>query len=206
VAVKFDDNLKNQIRQATDVVDLVSEYMSLTRKGKEWVGVCPFHQDHRPSMYVSPAKQIFKCFACGAAGDVFKFVQMRENISFPDAVERLGERVGIKLEHVSRPQPAEGASSGIDGKGLAKVNQWALGLWKQNFSDEQKGQFARNYLAERQISMSLSTNGVLDLQLTGGMMWLVQQKPQVWGRDGFWRGGLLLQETMAVFTINFATV
>lgn len=152
MAIKFDDNLKNQIRQATDVVDLISEYMSLNRKGKEWVGICPFHQDHRPSMYVSPAKQIFKCFACGAAGDVFKFVQMRENISFPDAVERLGERVGIKLEHVSRPQPAEEASSGIDGKGLAKVNQWALGLWKQNFSDEQKGQFARNYLAERQIS------------------------------------------------------
>ncbi len=152
MAVKFDDNLKNQIRQATDIVDLVSEYMSLDRKVKEWVGICPFHQDHRPSMYVSPVKQIFKCFACGAAGDVFKFVQMRENISFPDAVERLAERVGIKLEHVSRPQPVEGAPSGIDGKGLAKVNQWALGLWKQNFSDEQKGQFARNYLTKRHIS------------------------------------------------------
>ncbi len=152
MAVRFDDNLKNQIRQATDIVELISEYMSLNRKGKEWVGVCPFHQDHRPSMYVSPAKQIFKCFACGAAGDSFKFVQMRENISFPEAVERLAGRVGIQLEHVSRPQPAEGGSSGIDGKGLAKVNQWALNLWKQNFSDEQKGQSARNYLAERQIS------------------------------------------------------
>jgi len=152
VAVKFDDNLKNQIRQATDIVDLISEYMSLNRKGKEWVGVCPFHQDHRPSMYVSPAKQIFKCFACGAAGDSFKFVQMRENISFPEAVERLAGRVGIQLEQYTRSEPSDGESSGIDGKGLAKVNQWTLDIWKQNFSDEQKGLSARNYLAERQIS------------------------------------------------------
>ena len=71
----IDESVKNQIRQATDIVDLVGEHLSLIRKGKDWVGVCPFHEDHRPSMYVSPVKQLFKCFACGAGGDVFKTVR-----------------------------------------------------------------------------------------------------------------------------------
>ena len=100
----FDESVKNQIRQATDIVDLVGEHLTLVRKGKDWVGVCPFHTDHRPSMFVSPVKQIFKCFACGAGGDVFKFVQMRENLSFPEAIERLAERAGIKVENIKRPR------------------------------------------------------------------------------------------------------
>jgi len=69
----------DRIQQANDVVDVVGEYVSLTRRGSEWVGICPFHEDHRPSMYVTEVKQIFKCFACGAGGDVFKFVQMHES-------------------------------------------------------------------------------------------------------------------------------
>ena len=97
MAVRFNASIVSQIQQANDIVDLISEHVSLTKKGREMVALCPFHEDHRPSMYVSPAKQIFKCFACGAGGDVFKFVQMRENLTFPQAVERLAERVGIKL-------------------------------------------------------------------------------------------------------------
>src|SRR6056297_449000 len=85
----FDDSLISKIQESNDIVEVVAEHVSLVRKGTEMVGLCPFHQDHSPSMYVSPVKQIFKCFACGAGGDVFKFLQMRENLTFPQAVERL---------------------------------------------------------------------------------------------------------------------
>jgi len=155
VAIKFDESLKNQIRQATDIVDLISEHLTLQRKGKDWVGICPFHQDHRPSMYVSPAKELFKCFACGAGGDVFKFVQMRENLSFPEAIERLAERAGIKVEKVSRPQnrrPGQPEIIDIDPKYLARLNDWSLKYWQSNFDNEQKGHLARNYVQQRQIS------------------------------------------------------
>jgi len=93
----FDFSIVNQVQQANDIVDIVSEHISLTKKGREMVGLCPFHDDHRPSMYVNSTKQIFKCFACGAGGDVFKFVQLRENLTFPQAIQRLAERAGIKL-------------------------------------------------------------------------------------------------------------
>jgi len=96
----FDQTVVNQVQQANDIIDVVSEHISLAKKGKEMVGLCPFHEDHRPSLYVNPAKQIFKCFACGAGGDVLKFVQMRENLTFPQAIQRLAERVGIKIEPV----------------------------------------------------------------------------------------------------------
>ena len=77
-------------------------------------------------MYVSPVKQLFKCFACGAGGDVFKFVQMRENLSFPEAIERLGERAGIKVENVKQPRRRINSETGqelkdIDPKYLAKL-------------------------------------------------------------------------------------
>lgn len=155
MAIKFDESLKNQIRQATDIVDLVSEHLTLQRKGKDWVGICPFHQDHRPSMYVSPAKQLFKCFACGAGGDVFKFVQMRENLSFPEAIERLAERAGIKVETVQRSRnqrPGQPEIIDIDPKYLARLNEWSLKYWQSNFDNEQKGLIARNYVQQRQIS------------------------------------------------------
>lgn len=135
----------------------MGEHLNLVRKGKDWVGICPFHQDHRPSMYVSPAKQLFKCFACGAGGDVFKFVQMRENLSFPEAIERLGERVGIKVENVKRPRRRISSETGheikdIDPKILARLNEWSQKQWVGNYKDEQKGKSARKYVEQRQIS------------------------------------------------------
>lgn len=87
----------NEIRNKTDIVDIVSKYINLTKKGKNYIGVCPFHDDHSPSMSVSPEKQIFTCFSCGASGNVFTFVSDFEKISFIDAVRLLGEKVGVNV-------------------------------------------------------------------------------------------------------------
>jgi len=87
----------NEIRNKTDIVDIVSKYVNLTKKGKNYIGVCPFHDDHSPSMSVSPEKQIFTCFSCGASGNVFTFVSDFEKISFAKAVALLGEKAGISI-------------------------------------------------------------------------------------------------------------
>lgn len=87
----------NEIRNKTDIVDVVSKYVNLTKKGKNYIGVCPFHDDHSPSMSVSPEKQIYTCFSCGASGNVFTFVADFEHISFAEAVKLLGDKAGISV-------------------------------------------------------------------------------------------------------------
>jgi len=141
--------LINRVQQATDIVDVVAEHVSLTRKGREMVGLCPFHDDHRPSLYVNPAKQIFKCFACGAGGSVFTFVQMRENLTFGQAVERLAKRAGIRLEPQHRRRQASGQA---DPNALAEVNAWAAAVFHRNLLNSGDGKKALDYLAGRGIS------------------------------------------------------
>lgn len=88
----------NEIRAKADIVDVVSRYIPVTRKGKGFYATCPFHDDHDPSMSISQDKQIFKCFVCGAGGNVFSFVQKYENISFLEAVYKVAEFTGITLD------------------------------------------------------------------------------------------------------------
>jgi len=159
MAGMFDNSMVLQVQQANDIVDVISEHVSLKKKGREMVGLCPFHDDHRPSMNVNPVKQIFKCFACGAGGDVFKFVQMRENLTFPQAVERLAERANIRIkprQKAKRDASGEQANNGpidnVDPNRLAKANAWAAKYFRCNLEDDKLGKFARDYLAQRQIS------------------------------------------------------
>jgi len=156
MAGMFDNSIVIEVQQANDIVDLIGEHVSLKKKGMEMVGLCPFHDDHRPSMNVNPVKQIFKCFACGAGGDVFKFVQMRENLTFPQAIERLAERAGIKLRKRQKSvlSSTEGKSEKeeADPNRLVKANAWAAKYFHQNLQDDKKGKSARDYLTQRQIS------------------------------------------------------
>ena len=86
-----------QIQNSVDIVDIVSSYVPLTLKGKNFFGVCPFHPDHSPSMSVSREKQIYKCFSCRASGNVFKFIMDYENIGFIEAVKIVADKAGISL-------------------------------------------------------------------------------------------------------------
>ena len=156
MAGMFDNSFVLEVQQASDIVDVIGEHVSLKKKGREMVGLCPFHDDHKPSMNVNPVKQIFKCFACGAGGGVFTFVQMRENLTFPQAVERLAERANIRIrksEYRRRKAKDSGEpAEEVDPNRLAKANAWAAKIFRQNLNDGENGQFARDYLANRQIS------------------------------------------------------
>src|SRR6185437_15042303 len=90
---------KEQIRAASDIVDVIGAYIPLKRAGANFVGLCPFHKEKTPSFNVSPQKQHFHCFGCGKGGDVFGFVMEYESIDFMEAVKRLADRAKIPLEY-----------------------------------------------------------------------------------------------------------
>jgi len=139
--------LTNQIREATNIIELVGEHVALKAAGSNHKGLCPFHNEKTPSFHVSPSKQIFKCFGCGAGGDVFKFVQLREGVSFSEARTMLAERAGIRLD-ARRPA----SSDGPDRRQLARVNNWAAEYFRKRLTESTAGELARQYLQQRQIT------------------------------------------------------
>ena len=90
-------NTINEIRSKVDIVDLIGEYVSLSKRGKYYWGICPFHSDKNPSMSVDPERQTYNCWSCHNSGNVFNFIEQIENITFREALEKLGNRVGIQL-------------------------------------------------------------------------------------------------------------
>ena len=94
-------NVINEIRSKVNIVDIISSYLPLTSKGKNYFGVCPFHDDTNPSMSVSPDKQIYKCFSCGASGNVFDFIMNYEHVSFKEALAILSNKTGIEIKGIN---------------------------------------------------------------------------------------------------------
>ncbi|MFO0972167.1 MAG: DNA primase [Phycisphaerae bacterium] len=137
-----------RVAQAIDIADLIGQHVKLSRAGKDLRGLCPFHQEKTPSFYVSPAKQIFKCFGCGAGGDAFKFIQLREKVSFSEARDILAERVGIPLERGPRGAP----TGETDRATLARVNEWAVSWFRRQLSQTPAGHAAREYALGRGLT------------------------------------------------------
>ena len=132
----------NEIRNKVDIVEVISKYIPLTQRGKNYFGVCPFHDDHSPSMSVSKEKQIFTCFSCGATGNVFTFVSDYEHIGFYDAVRLLGNQVGYNLGNakVTKNKNAESY----------EIYEQACKYY-QNSLNTSLGKNANEYLEKRQI-------------------------------------------------------
>ena len=94
---RYSDEIIDEIRQSNDIVDVISQYVRLKRSGRNFFGLCPFHNEKSPSFSVSPDKQIFHCFGCGVGGNVFTFLMKIEGISFFEAIQMLAERANIAL-------------------------------------------------------------------------------------------------------------
>jgi DNA primase len=145
----FSDNFRERVRAASDIVDVVGGSLPLKRAGANFVTLCPFHKEKSPSFNVNPAKQIFHCFGCHKGGDVFRFVQDYENLTFPEAIQRLAERAHIPLEFEDNPaaQQARGLKDS-----LLKLHEAICVRWQGCLATEAAGQIARDYLAERGVS------------------------------------------------------
>ncbi len=139
------DDIKEQVRAATDIVDLVGSYISLRRQGRQFVGQCPWHDDSRPSLQVNPERQTWKCWVCDLGGDVFSFVMKRESLDFRGALEMLAERGGVVLPQQRRDP------SGIDKNALFRVLSWAERQFATYLASSSDAAVARDYLASRGI-------------------------------------------------------
>ena len=93
----YSENLIEEVRMKNDIVDVISSYVKLQKKGSSYFGLCPFHNEKSPSFSVSPSKQMYYCFGCGAGGNVLTFIMEYENYSFPEALKYLADRVGVEL-------------------------------------------------------------------------------------------------------------
>ena len=145
------------IRSKANIVDIIGDYLALTKKGKNFACVCPFHDDHAPSMSISVEKQIYKCFSCNAAGNVFTFIQNYENISFIEAVKKVADKVGISL---SMPMPEK-----VDKfKYEHAVMDLAAKFFQNNLKTE-LGYEARQYLKKRGLEEDLINQFEIGLAL-----------------------------------------
>lgn len=142
---------RDRVRAATDIVRLVGEHVALKPKGREYVGLCPFHDDHRPSMNVVPSKQIFHCFVCGAGGDAFSFVQRYFKMEFREALEFLAERGGVKLTP-RRSQPPSTDSPRSSRAEIVQASAFAAEFFRAILRHPEHGQAARDVIARRAIS------------------------------------------------------
>ena len=137
-----------QIRAASDIVDVIGSYLPLKRAGANFVALCPFHKEKTPSFNVNPHRQIFHCFGCHKGGDVFAFVKEYENIDFPEAVRRLADRAKIPLEY--EKNAGEQQSRHLKER-LLQVHEQIAQRWQSALANEASGQIARDYLARRGV-------------------------------------------------------
>ena len=138
-----------QIRSASDIVDVIGASLPLKRAGANFVALCPFHREKSPSFNVNPHRQIFRCFGCGKGGDVFKWIQEYEGLSFVEAIKRLADRANIPLEFENTP----GAQQSRHLKDtLLQMHEQICQRWQNALASEASGQVARDYLDQRGVS------------------------------------------------------
>lgn len=144
---------KELVRQAIDIVDLVGRFIQLRRQGRIYVGLCPWHEDSRPSLQVNPERQSWKCWVCDIGGDIFSFVMKMEGVSFPEALQMLAEQAGIAIKpaqsHAGRGEATRGPA---DKRSLYQAMAWAEGQYHECFLHSPEAQSARQYIQERGIS------------------------------------------------------
>ena len=148
----------NQIRESVDIVDIIGSYLPLVAKGTNFFGVCPFHDDHSPSMSVSRQKQIYRCFSCGAGGNVFSFVMGYENMNFLDAVKFLADKAGIPIQIDSKPLKQKKTSP------YYEIYDLALKFYRNNINTA-VGKDAKTYLDKRQIGPEIIKEFEIGLSL-----------------------------------------
>lgn len=131
----------DEIREKSDLVEVVSQYVALRKRGRTLEGLCPFHNEKTPSFHVNPERQIWKCFGCGLGGDVFSFVQKIDNLSFPEAVEQVAAKAGIKIERSAQVEKQISEKERI-----LRANNIACSFFRSMLA---RSQSAQDYLSRR---------------------------------------------------------
>lgn len=146
-------DFKELVRARTNIVEVIGESIALSprRGGAEFAGLCPFHDDHNPSLHVYPDRQSFRCWVCDSGGDVFSFVMKHEGVTFAEAVDLLGERAGLERPKRSQPSP----NGGVDKPRLYDVLAWADRQFRTCLKAGTDAKEARDYITSRGISPAM---------------------------------------------------
>ncbi len=147
----FDSSFKDKLRSAADIVEVISERISVQKKGSNFMSLCPFHADSKPSMNISPTKQIYKCFACGAGGDVFTFLMEFDHLSFPETVKYLANKYHLELPE----EQFKSFQKQDDLLPLKDINARACEIYQAYLMKHKGGDAARKYLNSRKIAPSI---------------------------------------------------
>lgn len=146
--IRYSDELIEEVRQSNDIVDIISQYVHLTRKGRNYFGLCPFHNEKSPSFSVSPDRQIFHCFGCGVGGNVYTFLMKIEGITFKESLEQLAERANIQLPTLENN--ADTAKEELKAK-VYKVNEFTAEFYHQNLY-KPTAKIAQEYVKKRKMN------------------------------------------------------
>ena len=147
--MRYSDDIIEEVRMKNDIVDVVSQYVKLTRKGSSYFGLCPFHNEKTPSFSVTPSKQMYYCFGCGAGGNVFNFVMEYENYSFGEALSHLADRAGVQLPRIE--YSSEAREKAKQRETLLEINRQAAQYFYYQLRRE-SGQIGYRYLMDRGLS------------------------------------------------------
>ncbi len=144
----IDHNTVQQILDAADIVDVVSDFVALKRRGANWIGLCPFHNDRRPSFYVSRAKGICKCFACGEGGSAVNFIMKHEQLSYPEALRYLARKYHIEIQEKELTDEEKQVQT--EREAMLMLNEWACDYFEKQLLETQMGQdVGLTYFRER---------------------------------------------------------
>ena len=146
--IRYSDEIIEEVRQNNDVVDIISQYVHLTRKGRNYFGLCPFHSEKSPSFSVSPDRQIFHCFGCGVGGNVYTFLMKIEGITFKESLEQLAERANIQLPTLENN--ADTAREELKAK-VYKVNEFAAEFYHKNLY-QPVAKIGQEYVKKRRMN------------------------------------------------------
>lgn len=145
----YSENLVEEIRMSNDIIDVISSYVRLQKKGSTYFGLCPFHNEKTPSFSVTPSKQMFYCFGCGEGGNVFSFIMKYENYTFTEALKMLAERAGIPLPEID--YSTEARQQADLKTAILEINKTAAKYFYYQLKSE-RGEHARKYLNNRELS------------------------------------------------------
>ncbi|MYA77143.1 MAG: DNA primase [Gemmatimonadetes bacterium] len=144
---RIPEELVNSIRSQADIVDVVSDYVTLRRSGKNYMGLCPFHDEKTPSFSVNPERQIFHCFGCGKGGSVFTFLMEHENVTFVEAVHHIARRL-----HITIPETQGEREAGSEAESLARVTRFAARFFHDRLLNSDRESVVRQYAERRGLS------------------------------------------------------
>lgn len=147
--MRYSDDIIEEVRSKNDIVDVVSQYVKLTRKGSSYFGLCPFHNEKTPSFSVTPGKQMYYCFGCGAGGNVFNFIMEYENYTFGEALKHLADRAGVELPRIEYSK--EVRQKAQEKAELLEINKQAAQYFYYQLRTD-KGQRGYEYLKNRGLS------------------------------------------------------